>query len=208
MLCDARPVRVARRRQLFERTVAASRLCSIDRIPSSPAPAPSGSCGTPDPFASLGGGTCSNGGWLPPGMIAPSILPTPPTPPPPPPAAPSTPVGCTTPDPFVSLGGGTCSRGGWLPPGMAAPSGGGGSSNPAWLHHAGSLRVARRRNLHQRRLASTRHGGQRTASRPIRSSPSEAERARTVAGCRQASCRTPQASLPRRRAIAPRPIRS
>ena len=39
-----------------------------------PAPPPSGpgSCATPDPFVSLGGGTCYNGGWLPPGMSPPS----------------------------------------------------------------------------------------------------------------------------------------
>ena len=28
-------------------------------------------CSTPDPFSSLGGGTCYNGGWLPPGMVPP-----------------------------------------------------------------------------------------------------------------------------------------
>jgi glucose/arabinose dehydrogenase len=104
-------------------------------------------CSTPDPFASLGGGTCVNGGWLPPGVTppapstpppanpAPSNPPPPnptPTPPAPPPAptptqpAPSTPppanTGCTTPDPFVSMGGGTCYNGGWLPPGLAPPA--------------------------------------------------------------------------------------
>jgi Divergent InlB B-repeat domain len=83
--------------------------------PSPPPPSPSpGTCTTADPFASLGGGTCYNGGWLPPGMPTPGggTNPTPPSPPPPPPA------GCTTPDPFTSLGGGTCRNGGWLPPGM------------------------------------------------------------------------------------------
>src|SRR5690348_17208212 len=38
-------------------------------------PPPSGSsssCSTPDPFVAIGGGTCVNGGWLPPGMVAPS----------------------------------------------------------------------------------------------------------------------------------------
>jgi hypothetical protein len=33
-----------------------------------PPPAPTG-CTTPDPFVVLGGGTCYNGGWLPPGMV-------------------------------------------------------------------------------------------------------------------------------------------
>jgi hypothetical protein len=60
-----------------------------------------GGCTTPDPFVSLGGGTCLNGGWRPPGMAAPH---------------------CVTPDPFVSLGGGTCSNGGWLPPGLVPTS--------------------------------------------------------------------------------------
>jgi hypothetical protein len=66
-----------------------------------------GGCLTPDPFVVLGGGTCANGGWLPPGIPAP-----------PPPVA----GGCATPDPFVALGGGTCANGGWLPPGIAAPA--------------------------------------------------------------------------------------
>lgn len=30
-------------------------------------------CTTPDPFAGLGGGTCYNGGWLPPGMTPPVL---------------------------------------------------------------------------------------------------------------------------------------
>src|SRR6266700_2714597 len=69
------------------------------------------SCTTPDPFASIGGGTCYNGGWLPPGMAPPSGTTT------------STQAGCTTPDPFAAMGGGTCYNGGWLPPGMAPPAG-------------------------------------------------------------------------------------
>ena len=74
-----------------------------------PPPPPSGAaCTTPDPFTSLGGGTCCNGGWLPPGMACGA-------PPPPPPSG----AACTTSDPFTSLGGGTCCNGGWLPPGMA-----------------------------------------------------------------------------------------
>ena len=31
-----------------------------------------GGCVTPDPFANMGGGTCWNGGWLPPGMAPPN----------------------------------------------------------------------------------------------------------------------------------------
>ena len=80
-------------------------------LPAPPPPsAPPVQCTTADPFVSLGGGTCCNGGWRPPGMACGG------TPPPPPPPDPST---CTTPDPFLSLGGGTCCGGGWRPPGMA-----------------------------------------------------------------------------------------
>ena len=106
-------------------------------------------CVTPDPFTALGGGTCYNGGWLPPGIPVPAPPTTvpggciPPDPfaalgggtcvnggwlPPgmlspgtPPPASPPAPDGCATPDPFVALGGGTCVNGGWLPPGMLSP---------------------------------------------------------------------------------------
>jgi hypothetical protein len=73
-----------------------------------PTPAP-GACTTPDPFVSIGGGVCSNGGWMP-GAPAPTPTPTPTPAPTPTPSA-----GCTTPDPFVSMGGGTCSNGGWMP---------------------------------------------------------------------------------------------
>jgi glucose/arabinose dehydrogenase len=87
-----------------------------------------GGCLAPDPFASLGGGTCVNGGWLPPGLAPPGVNPNPPAPPAPPPPTPPAPPppssgGCTTPDPFASLGGGFCSNGGWLPPGLAPPGG-------------------------------------------------------------------------------------
>ena len=89
----------------------------------------SGGCATPDPFVALGGGTCFNGGWLPPGVAPPSGDAAPP-PPPPPPAQ----TGCATPDPFVALGGGTCVNGGWLPPGLTPPGpeppSGGGSGQP------------------------------------------------------------------------------
>jgi hypothetical protein len=97
-----------------------------------PAPVPqSGGCTTPDPFAAMGGGTCYNGGWYPPGSIAPAPAPAPaPTPTPTPTPAPS--AGCTTPDPFAAMGGGTCVNGGWLPPGIAptAPSNGCPGSDP------------------------------------------------------------------------------
>ena len=100
--------------------------------PPPPLPGPTtpslASCATPDPFSALGGGTCYDGGWLPPGMPVPSGG-TPTPPPPPPPAATPTPPpasgGCTTSDPFAVLGGGTCYNGGWLPPGMPIPGGGG-----------------------------------------------------------------------------------
>ncbi len=81
------------------------------------------SCPGADPFAILGGGTCADGNWLPPGITPPGtpapIPPTPPTPTPAPPtAAPST---CPGPDPFAILGGGTCANGDWYPPGITPP---------------------------------------------------------------------------------------
>ena len=76
-------------------------------------------CSTPDPFVALGGGTCVNGGWLPPGMqnTSGSIATTSQV------TAPASRSGaaCTTPDPFATIGGGSCVNGGWLPPGMAPP---------------------------------------------------------------------------------------
>lgn len=81
-------------------------------VPSNgPPPQFGGSCTTPDPFVALGGGTCANGGWLPPGtafFTAP--LPAPPQV-----------GGCTTPDPFTAIGGGTCLNGGWMPRNVATP---------------------------------------------------------------------------------------
>jgi glucose/arabinose dehydrogenase len=84
------------------------------------------SCTSPDPFGILGGGTCVDGGWLPPGFGGA------------PPGGSS--GGCTTPDPFVILGGGTCMNGGWLPPGFggAQPSGAGDTSPPPPPPSAGS----------------------------------------------------------------------
>ncbi|HUR19674.1 MAG TPA: hypothetical protein VMZ90_02620 [Vicinamibacterales bacterium] len=72
----------------------------------------SGGCATPDPFTVIGGGTCHNGGWLPPGIPAPA---------PPPPLPSPNPGGCVTPDPFVALGGGVCIGGGWRPPTAPPP---------------------------------------------------------------------------------------
>ncbi len=75
--------------------------------PPPPPPPPSTGCTRPDPFASIGGGRCVNGGWLPGGGGS---------------------GGCTTPDPFVSLGGGSCVNGGWQPGGGG--SGGSGCATP------------------------------------------------------------------------------
>ena len=79
-----------------------------------------GGCVTPDPFGSMGGGTCWNGGWLPPGIAPPggNTVPAPigwtlPQTPP------ATNHGiCANADPFAGMGGGVCWGGGWLPPGM------------------------------------------------------------------------------------------
>lgn len=79
----------------------------------------SGGCATPDPFASIGGGVCVNGGWVPAGMapsgstagstsgVSSST------------STSSSGAGCTIPDPFTSIGGGTCVNGGWVPSGSA-----------------------------------------------------------------------------------------
>lgn len=106
-----------------------------------------GGCATPDPFGTLGGGFCHDGGWFPPGMPAPWTLPTGGFPPnipvcaapdpfvslgggtchqgnwiAPPAGGTLGPAGCPSPDPFATLGGGTCHAGGWLPPGMSPPA--------------------------------------------------------------------------------------
>ena len=94
----------------------------------SPAPAapiapivPVSSCSIPDPFVTLGGGMCLNGGWLPPGYPIPTgvapVIPAPPVVP----AAPAPVSGCALSDPFVSMGGGMCVSGGWLPPAIRFP---------------------------------------------------------------------------------------
>jgi hypothetical protein len=97
----------------------------------------SGGCTTPDPFASMGGGTCVNGGWLPPSGTS---------------SGSGSSGGCTTPDPFASTGGGTCVNGGWLPssggtssgtsggcttPDPFATMGGGTCVNGGWLPSGG-----------------------------------------------------------------------
>jgi hypothetical protein len=109
-------------------------------VPTAPAPAPSptasaGSCSTSDPFVSMGGGSCYNGGWLPPGIPVPGTSSAPATTPVvPTPSAPVAPTGatsCASADPFQAMGGGTCYNGGWLPPGMAIPGGGSALPSPS-----------------------------------------------------------------------------
>ena len=63
-----------------------------------PTPGPTLGCTTPDPFASIGGGTCVNGGWVPGGGAE---------------AGGTAPGGCTSAAPAP---GWTCVNGGWLPP--------------------------------------------------------------------------------------------
>jgi hypothetical protein len=85
---------------------------NVPSLPTTPSvPSTPASCVTSDPFAAMGGGTCFNGGWLPPGMVPPaSVAPLPPVTAPP--SAPAL-TGCLTPSPGV---GWTCVGGGWLPP--------------------------------------------------------------------------------------------
>ena len=101
--------------------------------PTTPSATTASSCSTPDPFAPMGGGTCYNGGWLPPGMVvpssssgtpapAPSSTPTVPSASPTPVSPPPSSIPCPTADPFAAIGGGTCYNGGWLPPGMSIPN--------------------------------------------------------------------------------------
>jgi hypothetical protein len=94
--------------------------------PTSP-PATSGGCSTPDPFASLGGGVCVGGDWLPPGYPGGTPSDPPPSLPVP---APSPGAGCTGPDPFAALGGGFCANGQWLPPGYPTAPGGSAPTPP------------------------------------------------------------------------------
>lgn len=112
-------------------TTSAARTVTVNNVissggsgtstPSAPT-VPASTCTTPDPFAAMGGGTCRNGGWLPPGMALPpqaSVVPPPPASapsvPPPPAATPSS--VCTSIRPGSDW---VCVNGGWLPPGLAA----------------------------------------------------------------------------------------
>ena len=97
-------------------------------VPATSSPPIPGSCATPDPFSSLGGGTCSGGGWYPPGMTPPGGTPAPTPPTLTPPATcigpdPFVTITCVGPDPFAAIGGGVCITGGWLP--LAMIGGGG-----------------------------------------------------------------------------------
>jgi hypothetical protein len=80
-------------------------------------PVGSATCATPDPFTSLGGGICSNGGWLPPGSQVPTAGSSSPTGSLGPTPAPVGNAFCLGPDPFASLPGyrGVCAGGGWIP---------------------------------------------------------------------------------------------
>jgi hypothetical protein len=88
---------------------------SLPSVPDQPPPVFPGGCTTPDPFVAFGGGTCVNGGWMPPGIVGGTVPPAPPLP-----SGPVAYGGCVTPDPFVAFGGGTCFNGGWYPPGITA----------------------------------------------------------------------------------------
>ncbi len=70
-------------------------------------------CSTPNPFASLGTGTCVNGGWVMSGSSSGGS------------SSGGSSTGCSTPNPFASLGTGTCVNGGWV---MSGSSSGGSSS--------------------------------------------------------------------------------
>jgi len=106
-----------------------------------PPPPPSGGCTTPDPFASIGGGTCVNGGWVPSGTSGGSTGGC--TTPSPgtgwtcvnggwvPPTSSGSSGGCTTPDPFTAMGGGTCVNGGWIPGGSGSGGSTGGCTTPS-----------------------------------------------------------------------------
>jgi hypothetical protein len=103
----------------------------------------SGGCATPDPFASLGGGRCVNGGWQPGGGSSGGGGGVAP-PPLPPPA-----IGCATPDPFAAIGGGACVNGGWTPrtsscttPDPFAAIGGGTCVNAGWTPGGSSAPIA------------------------------------------------------------------
>jgi hypothetical protein len=79
-------------------------------VPPAPGPVAAGSCTTPDPFVSIGGGVCINGGWVPAGAGGF----TSPVPAPPSGGGSSTPSssGCLT---SMPAPGWVCVNGGWLP---------------------------------------------------------------------------------------------
>lgn len=105
------------------RTVVVNNTVTVPPVAAPSAATPS-ACATADPFAAMGGGTCYNGGWLPPGMAppAPATGQSAAAPAPSVPLVPLAPASCVTPDPFSAMGGGTCYNGGWLPPGMRPPA--------------------------------------------------------------------------------------
>jgi hypothetical protein len=113
-----------------------SSLSQTPQLPSfGPSTPPLGCLGN-DPFVSIGGGTCVNGGWLPRSLFG--STPAPSVPAPSQPAAPqpsttnivSQTTGCLGADPFISLGGGACVNGAWLPPGMSGLPAAPGTSLP------------------------------------------------------------------------------
>ena len=69
----------------------------------------SSNCPGADPFAIMGGGTCYNGNWLPPGIAPPAGSTPPPSPPPP-----SQPRSAVAPRSLVTW---QCINNGWVPPG-------------------------------------------------------------------------------------------
>jgi hypothetical protein len=97
--------------------------------PPAPAPPANSSCTIPDPFVSIGGGACVDGGWLPPNHPLASGGGSATAPTPTPGAGPGS-ATCTTPDPFAAIGGGACINGGWLPSSHPLASGGGSAAAP------------------------------------------------------------------------------
>jgi hypothetical protein len=102
---------------------ATSRSVVVNNPTSGGADTGNGGCTTPDPFVAIGGGTCWNASWLPPGMAPPSGGAAAPAPAPSP--APSSPTACTSTRPGPDW---TCYSGSWLPPGMTPPAGSGSTS--------------------------------------------------------------------------------
>lgn len=90
---------------------------TVDPPPTVASASSAATCTIPDPFVSVGGGHCVNGGWIPGpapststgtttsgGATATSSG-----------TSTTQPGGCTIPDPFTSIGGGICINGGWVP---------------------------------------------------------------------------------------------